>query len=407
MIELVWIDIKRMWLGALAIVLLSAGVISFGLFITLQERALRENSAKAAERFDLLVGAAGSETQLVLSTVFLHSAPLPLLDGRRYLDILNNPLASWAAPIAFGDYYLDLPIIGTTAVLITNNNETPIENGRIFSNGFEAVAGVDTGMFIGQKFSPLHGMSGDFDTRLHEEVKYEVVGIAPRYNNAWDRAVFVPIESIWNIHGLMEHNHHEEGHESGEYEERAILEGDEIPPISAIAVKPKSISGAYELRALYRKNLTQAVFPAEVLTKLYTVLGDLSGILSKVSIGAQALAIFIITAVSMLYLKLKQRQIALLRAIGANFYRIFFLIWIGFMSLVLIGVITGGALGIFGAKFVSRQLSLKQGFHIDIFVTAYDFGSMIAFFAVLSLILLISCALSYRYCAADILRKSF
>jgi putative ABC transport system permease protein len=396
MIRLIWVDIKRMWLGALAIVLLSAGVICFGFFITLQERALREGSAKAAERFDLLVGAAGSETQLVLSVVYLHSSPLPLLDGRHYLDILNNPLTSWAAPIAFGDYYSDLPIIGTNAVLITNNNQNQLERGRMFSRGFEAVAGVDAGLYIGKKFTPLHGRAEEFDSHLHEDIEYEVVGIAPRYNNAWDKAIFVPIETVWKVHDLSHDEDHEDEHISGE-----------IPPISAVVVKPKSISGAYELRGMYKKSLTQAVFPAEILTKLYALLGDIGKILTKISFGAQILVIFIITAASMIYLKLKQRQIALLRAVGVSFYRIFLLIWSGFTTLILTGVVLGSALGFFSAKFVSNRLSLSQGFHIDILVRAQDFSLMIIFFALLSVVLFISCISSYRYCAADILRKSF
>ncbi|MDR1614044.1 MAG: hypothetical protein LBS26_00540, partial [Campylobacteraceae bacterium] len=349
MIELVFVDIKRMWLGALAIILLSAGVICFGLFITLQERALREGSAKAAERFDLIVGAAGSEIQLVLSTVYLNSSPLPLLEGRYYHEILENNLTDWAAPIAFGDYYFDLPIIGTNAALITNNNQDRLEKGRMFSGGFEAVAGVDSGLYTGKKFTPLHGKAEEFDSHLHEhiEIEYEVVGIAPRYNNAWDKAIFVPIESVWETHGLL-HEEHED-----EHEDMHTLGSGEIPPISAVVVKPKSIAGAYELRSMYRKDLTQAVFPAEILTKLYATLGDISRILTKINLGAQILAIFIITAISLIYLKLKQQQIALLRALGISFYRIFFLIWSGFILLISTGVILGSALGFLGAKFIS------------------------------------------------------
>ncbi len=44
--------------------------------VTLQERAVRLGSARAAEKFDLVVGAAGSETQLTPFCVFLQPAPL-------------------------------------------------------------------------------------------------------------------------------------------------------------------------------------------------------------------------------------------------------------------------------------------------------------------------------------------
>ncbi|MDR1554558.1 MAG: hypothetical protein LBS26_05120, partial [Campylobacteraceae bacterium] len=91
--------------------------------------------------------------------------------------------------------------------------------------------------------------------------------------------------------------------------------------------------------------------------------------------------------------------------LGISFYRIFFLIWSGFILLISTGVILGSALGFLGAKFISGKLSL--GFHVDVFLKLHDFNFIIIFFAVLSVILFVSCASSYRCCAADILRKSF
>lgn len=54
---------------------------TLGVAVILQERALRLGSTRAADRFDLIVGAPGSETQLVLSSVFLQPSPLPLVAG--------------------------------------------------------------------------------------------------------------------------------------------------------------------------------------------------------------------------------------------------------------------------------------------------------------------------------------
>lgn len=79
-------DIRRKWVGAIVIVTLVALATGFGAAINLQERALRLGSARTAERFDLVIGAAGSVTQLVLSSVFLQPPPLPLLDG----DVLKR-----------------------------------------------------------------------------------------------------------------------------------------------------------------------------------------------------------------------------------------------------------------------------------------------------------------------------
>ncbi|MDR0666149.1 MAG: FtsX-like permease family protein [Campylobacteraceae bacterium] len=407
MTGVIWSDFKRMWTGSLMIVLLIATVSGFGLFITLEERSLREGSAKAAQRFDLIVGAAGSETQLVLSLVYLQKSPLPLLDGKYYQEILENSLTDWAAPTAFGDYYKGFSIIGTTDILVTDNNRLNLTSGRAFKKPYEAVAGVDTKLAVGDIFTPLHGEGH----HAHDEVKYEVVGIAPFYENAWDRAIFVPIESVWHIHGLDEHEKHDEheehsGHEEHEENEEEHYHDHIMPPISAVVVKPKTISAAYELRSMYKKDLTQAVFPAEVLTKLYAILGNVSKILSDIAIAGGVFGTVVIVAVLILYLKLRQKQIASLRAFGANANRIFLMIWLGFTTLAFAGCAVGVTAAFFAAKFAADKLSAEQGFKLTIWLGWGDFGAIALFLAALSALLLIPCALIYRYAAAENLRNS-
>ena len=72
--------------GAAAIVLLVALAVALGVAVSAQERALRQGSARAADAFDLSIGAPGSETQLVLSTVYLQPAAIDLIDGRILAD---------------------------------------------------------------------------------------------------------------------------------------------------------------------------------------------------------------------------------------------------------------------------------------------------------------------------------
>lgn len=52
--------------------LLVAIAVSVGVALSAQERGLRQATAQAASDFDLLIGAPGSQTQLVLTTVYLN-----------------------------------------------------------------------------------------------------------------------------------------------------------------------------------------------------------------------------------------------------------------------------------------------------------------------------------------------
>ena len=86
MLRFIAADLRRHWIGVAAVALLIALATALGVAVTLSERALRLGSAQAADAFDLVIGAPGSETQLVLSSVFLQAAPLSLMPG----DVLSG-----------------------------------------------------------------------------------------------------------------------------------------------------------------------------------------------------------------------------------------------------------------------------------------------------------------------------
>lgn len=123
-------DLRRHWIGVLAIVLIIALATALGVVVTLQERALRLGSARAAGAFDLVIGAPGSETQLVLSSVFLQAAPLSLMPGSVLASLAKDPRVAFAAPIGFGDFVEASPIIGTTQPLIDGFGGLSVETRR-------------------------------------------------------------------------------------------------------------------------------------------------------------------------------------------------------------------------------------------------------------------------------------
>lgn len=378
----------------LALTLLIALSAGFGMFVSLTERAIKDGSAKAADRFDLLIAAAGSKTQLVLSVVFLDQSALGAISGERYKEIANDPRTLWAAPLAFGDYYDGSPVIGTNAVLINAANSASL-TGRVFENAREAVAGAKTGLKIGDRFTPIHGLIGQADARTHKGVSYRVVG-SVSFGDAWDRAILVPIESIWSAHGL-----------GRSFSSRQNLDHDEVFPVSAIVVKPKTIAGAYELRSAYNANGTQAAFPAEVLTALYGVLGDISAALEKIAFAARIAAIVVTAIAVTLYIGLKRRHIAALRAFGANARRVFLVILIGASALAIAGMALGVALARAAAWLAANQIAATQNFEAIVTFEAQDFAPLLTQFAILLVALSIACAFSFRYCASYYLKDSF
>ena len=192
--------------------MLVAIAVAVGVAVSAQEAALRRSSARAADDFDLLIGAPGSQTQLVLTTVYLQPEALPLIDGAILNALARDARVKAAAPIALGDVVRGYPVVGTTAAFAGRWGRIAPSEGRLFAGEGEAVIGADVRLRVGDTITPSHGVAGHrnpFGVVSEEEaaiamtaVRYVVVGRLPRLGTPWDRAILVPIESVWEIHGL-------------------------------------------------------------------------------------------------------------------------------------------------------------------------------------------------------------
>ncbi len=414
-------DLRRLWLGSLVIVLLIAFAAALSVAVTLQERALRLGSARAADRFDLVIGAPGSETQLVLSSVFLQASPLPLMSGEILPKLAADPRVSWVAPVGFGDSFGGYPIVGTATVLISELSS--VDEGRLFQKAGEAVVGAAVDLPMGYGVKPMHGSAHE-GGETHTGLAYTVVGRMKPTGTAWDKAILVPIQSVWALHGLGghhqeeaeiagDHNHEaghaeDEGHEHGHLDPKAPVSEvwvHDAPGLPALLVKPKSIADAYRLRQEYRGNGTLAVFPGEVLTALYVTVGDAKKVLSAVAIGAQVLVAAAVLLVTVVHIGQRKRQIGALRAFGAPQSAVFVIVWLELFVLNAIGIFLGFSIGYVAARLMSGLFAGESGIKLPVgFVgsDAFSAGAILLFAAVLAVI---PALIAYRQSPAMALRS--
>lgn len=426
MIRFIIADLNRFRLGAFFIVAIVALAVALGVAVTLQERALRLGSARAAEKFDLIVGAAGSETQLVLSSVFLQPSALPLMPGKVLTDLESDPRVAWAAPIGFGDFFGNYPIVGTTTALVYNLS-AGVSDGVRFAREGDAVIGADVGLKLGATVKPMHGTLGE-GGHTHSELAYHVVGRLKPTGSAWDKAILVPIKAVWDIHGLGHHDddgdedepaagHHDAAEGSAEahddHDHHAIdptrpidehWQGD-LPGLPAIVVKPKTISDAYKLRQQYRRDATLAVFPAEILTRLYATLGDVKQVLTAVAAGAQVLVAAALMLVVIMHVGQRRRQIGALRAFGAPREAVFGIVWLQLFGLCAIGISAGLVLGYGAARLIAQRLSAESGFHMPVGFTGEDVYPIALLFLATAAISILPAVLAYRQPPALALRS--
>ena len=395
MLRFILSDLARQRGGAMVMLLLVALAVALGVGVTLQERALRLGSARAAERFELVIGAPGSETQLVLSTVFLQAAALPLLDGDVLAALQDDPRVEWAAPIGLGDFHQGHPVVGTTLRMI-GETAGGLAEGRLFARTGEAVIGAQVALEPGADITPSHGQV-EQGGLVHDALRYRVVGRLKPTGTAWDRAILVPIRSVWGGHGMSS----EDAHDHAAFAPGAGLDErfhpGETPGLPAILVKPASIADAYALRQDYRGNSGKlAVFPAEVLTGIYALLGDARRVLSAVALGVQVLVAAALLMVTVIHVGQRRRQIAALRAFGAPRGAVFALVWAELLLISVAGIAAGFAGGWIAARWLSDLVSARQGFALPIEWSAAEAATLGLLLVAAALLAAVPALIAYR-----------
>jgi len=404
---------------ALLFVTLIALAVALGIAISAQERALRLGSARAADRFDLIVAAPGSHNDVLFSVVYLDPTAVELLPAEISAKLLSEPRAAFAAPIGFGDNHDGLPVVGTTAAFVEHLSGGLAE-GRAFARVNEAVLGALAPGEIGAhlEIGHGHGGPGGGDADDHGESAPEehhkgdghdheaetssigvghgghaAVGVVGRMRptgTPWDRAVVVPIEYNWMAHGLGT------GHAPIETRIGPPFDSASLPGIPAIVVKPADVASAYGLRSLYRTAQSTAFFPAETLVDLYAVLGNVAGIMGALTLAAQVLVVAAILAGVLALLDLQRQRFAVLRALGAPARYVFASVWLYVAVLIGAGALIGLPLGWAVAALLSRFIASQTGVAMTVTIGGTELAWVGALLLLGMLLALVPALLIYR-----------
>ena len=356
--------------SALAFVLLVAAGVSLAVAIVSQERALRSGSARAADRFDLIVAAPGSRTDALLAAVFLRPGGSQLLSPALSARLLNDTRAAFVSPLAFGDSHRGAPVVGVTAALVEHLSSGPnlssgpsqgLAEGRLFASRDEVVVGAASPLQLGERFHPAHGVhhgglarGGDDALDAHEAL-LTVVGRMRPTGSPWDRAVLAPVEQVWAMHRLPG------GHAPGSAQLGPPFDAAHTPGIPAAVLRTPKLAQAYQLRSAYNGGEAMAFFPAEALLQLYAVLGDMRQLMSLLALVTQALVLLAIIASVLILFRLLMPQFVTLRALGAPRRYVFAIAWGFTASLMVSGVVLGLAGGWALSFAISHWLARATG----------------------------------------------
>lgn len=343
---------RQAWVSVVFVALIAISV-ALGAGLIAQERGLRQGTARAADKFELVIAAPGSEITAMLAAVYLQPSNLPLLDGDTYDRIAGHPRVDVVAPLGFGDTWGDAPVVGTTAAFAAHLSDGLAE-GRHFAREHEAVAGARVPLGIGDTFRPAHGIGDAAMADAHGDFSYTVVGRMPPTGSPWDSALLVPIESVWSVHGLANGHGPDWDGEIGPPFDPAFF-----PGTPAALVRADSLASNYWLQMEFNSDTTMAFFPGTVLARLHALMGDIRQAMSVLVIITQVLVTAGVLAGLMMLTRLLARRLALLRALGAPRRFVFALTWSFAVTLIGVGAGLGLVFGVVATHVISAIITAR------------------------------------------------
>lgn len=366
---------------------------------------------------DLIVGAKGGTIQLLLSSVFGIGAPAGGIPYTEYQSWAAHPAVKWTIPYSLGDSHRGYRVIGTTHDFYEHyryrrDGRVVLAEGREAETAHEAVLGADVagslGYGLGRKIVLTHGLAGT-GISDHDNAPFEVVGVLARTFTPIDRAVYVTLEGIGEMHEGFgaegaEGRKTQVGQESGGQDGRVgrvghggvsampganapVLPGSpaspgfiqpvlSVPPASPDGVSPlitsfflgttnrfETLQLQREINTSRREPLT-AIIPALALAEMWRGVGYAEGGLFVVS--GFVLMVGLLGMLVSLYTSLneRRREMAILRAIGAGPRTIVALLVLESGILSALGAVLGLGLAYLTLWFGSGVVERSFGFHL-------------------------------------------
>jgi putative ABC transport system permease protein len=322
------------------------GILTILLLASTQISDKLENNSKD---IDLVVGAKGSPLQMVLSSIYYIDFPTGNIPLKEAMELAHSPFVKRAVPLALGDNYNGVRIVGTDSNFVHVYN-LKISEGQMWSKEFETTVGSNVAkeqnLEIGSKFFGAHGLTGNGD--VHRAHPYIVTGILKSQGNVTDNLILTNVQSVWEMHEDADHEHKEDDakHDAEDHTQIDDEHKNEERELTSLLIQYRSpMSVVMFPRMVNGSTNMQAASPAQESTRLFSLIG-----VGVDTLQWFAIMIMLIAAISVfinLYNSLKERSydLAIMRTLGASRAKLFVIILSEGIMLTLAGTLIGIALG--------------------------------------------------------------
>ena len=290
----------------------SIGVLAFNVATQVDE-GITDN----AGYYSVIVGPAGSATQLAMNTMYFTDTPVGTIPYSVVTELERDQRVRQLIPFAMADSYNGYGVVGTSPEFLLGRE---VALGECFSGDgvFEAVVGANVAKYsdlkVGDVIHTSHSAAGE----AHAQ-GITVVGILETTHSSYDNIVFTEIKTLWDVH---EHEE-EEGEEHEEHSHEKTV----------CAVLVNTLNPGYAMQIVNEYNgkiithgedshTLQAIEPMAVVRGVLEDADDTKYIVFVLAAVILIMNIMIISIITLLNMYHSAKEISLMRLIGISMKRI-------------------------------------------------------------------------------------
>jgi putative ABC transport system permease protein len=332
----------------------------------------RESFNKTLAGCDLIVGARTGSINLLLYSVFRVGNATTSVSWGSYQELTKHSAVAWVIPISLGDSHRGFPVLGTNGQYFAHYKYGAQQNlqfaqGEAFGSGYEAVLGANVAKKLGYKLTDrlvlAHG-AADINLAKHDDMPFVVKGILQPTGTPVDDSIHVSLAAIEAIHLNWQSGPH------GQISADAAWQQDLTPrSVTAMLIGLKSPASIFTLQRQindYPDEALQAILPGVALSELWQMVGLVERVLVFIVTLILITALLGMVASLLAAMNERQREIAILRALGASAGYIFILVETEVVLIVSASLIAGTGLVTLGLVCFTPLIAEHFGLFIAI-----------------------------------------
>jgi len=335
-------------------VMLTFLAITVSVFVLLGVEQIRQQAKNSfgntVSGIDLIVGARTGEINLLLYSVFRLGNATNNISWRSYQTIAEDSNVAWTIPISLGDSHKGYRVMGTTVDYFTHfrygkDKPLALAEGAPFSDLFDVVLGAEVAHSLAYKLGDRlvlsHGM-GNTSFSNHDDSPFRVTGILKSTGTPVDRTLHVSLEGIEAIHQDWQGD----SEVQGTAPDKAVsVSTKELAPktLTAFMLGLKSKFDTFKLQRqinTYRGEPLLAILPGVTLTGLWQMMSAMENTLLLISMLVLLASLLGLAAMLLASIRERQREIAVMRVIGASPWFILSLILAEAVLVTLAAIVT-------------------------------------------------------------------